>query len=174
MQEGQVKSLKGRARVSQQEVKVKSKKSDRQGGQGYLNGKTRLIQDKSTKIGVFFSKIIKRLPQDFLNEELRINPQQLELFSIKTFKGRVRVISAKSKGYLNDKTRLIKDKSATVGVFFIKIIKRLPQDFLNEKLSQGYLKDKKKLIQDKSTTVAVFLSKNIKRSGQGSLSEKLR
>ncbi|KAI4479454.1 hypothetical protein M0802_014382 [Mischocyttarus mexicanus] len=69
-------------------VKVKSKQSNRQGGQGskkllvkfsqgQLKEKTRLILDKSTTVGVFFSKNIKSLRQ------------------VKTLKGCVRVFSAK-------------------------------------------------------------------------------
>ncbi|KAI4472806.1 hypothetical protein M0802_016495 [Mischocyttarus mexicanus] len=63
-------------------VKVKSKQSHRQGGQcskkllvwfsqGKLKDKNQLIQDKSTAVGVFFSKNIKKSRQGFLSEKLR-------------------------------------------------------------------------------------------------------
>ncbi|KAI4472845.1 hypothetical protein M0802_016477 [Mischocyttarus mexicanus] len=71
--------------------------------------KTWVIQDKSTTVGVFVSKNIKRSRQGFLSEKL-------------------------SEGYLKDKTRLIQDESTKVGVFYSKNIQRFCQGFLSEKL----------------------------------------
>ncbi|KAI4473270.1 hypothetical protein M0802_016209 [Mischocyttarus mexicanus] len=110
-----------------------------------LKDKTRFSQDKSTTVRVFFSKNIKRLRQGFLSEKLRlrqgflsekfrINQHQLDFFLVQALKVRVMVFSAKSEGYLKDKTRFSQDKSTTVGVFLSKNFKKSRQGFLSEKL----------------------------------------
>ncbi|KAI4472570.1 hypothetical protein M0802_016692 [Mischocyttarus mexicanus] len=66
---------------SQRKVNVKAKQNDRQRSQGskkllvqfsqaLLKNKKRLIKDRSTTVGVYFSKNIKRLLQGFLSEKL--------------------------------------------------------------------------------------------------------
>ncbi|KAI4481262.1 hypothetical protein M0802_013998 [Mischocyttarus mexicanus] len=143
--------------------------------QGFLSKKFRinqnqleffLVQALKVRVRVFSAK-----SEGFSLRKVKVKSKQ---------KDRKRGIGSKKHlvwfipGYLKDKTHLIQDKSATVGVFLSKYIKKLRQDFLSEKLRQGKLKDKTRFIQDKSTTVGVFFSKNIKRLRQGFLSEKLR
>ncbi|KAI4472281.1 hypothetical protein M0802_016981, partial [Mischocyttarus mexicanus] len=159
---------------------------------GYLKDKTLLIPDKATTVGVFFSKNIKKVRQDFLSEKLRFSQQKVKVKSKQSDRqgvlGSQKLLVWFSQGYLKDKTREIQDKTRTVGVFFSENIKILRQDFLSEKLRHGgygskmslvwfisgYLKDKTRLIKDKSTKVGVFFSKNIKNLLQDFLSEKLR
>ncbi|KAI4473112.1 hypothetical protein M0802_016304 [Mischocyttarus mexicanus] len=108
--------------------------------QGELKDKTRLVQDKSTTVRVYFSNNIERTRQGFLSKKLSKNIKR----SCQGF------LSEKlSQGKLKDKTRLVQDKSTTVRVYFSNNIERTCQGFLSKKLSknikrwlQGFLSEK--------------------------------
>ncbi|KAI4473754.1 hypothetical protein M0802_015951 [Mischocyttarus mexicanus] len=129
---------------SQQKVKVNSKHSNRQGGQGLkkllvnfrqsqLKDKTRLIQDKSTKVRVFLgqlkdktrlildksttvrvlSKNIKRLRQGFFSEKLSKNIKRLrqDFLSEKLKQSQNKVIGREAKVLRSFKYGLLKVNS---------------------------------------------------------------
>ncbi|KAI4473815.1 hypothetical protein M0802_015931 [Mischocyttarus mexicanus] len=76
--------------------------------QGKLKDKTRLIQDKSTTVGVFFSKTIKRLRQGFLSEKIRFFKQKVKVKSKQSDRqgrqGSKKLLVQFSQGYVKDKT----------------------------------------------------------------------
>ncbi|KAI4473723.1 hypothetical protein M0802_015968 [Mischocyttarus mexicanus] len=117
---------------TQRKVKVKSKQRNRQGGQG------------SKKLLVWFS-------QGLLKNITRINPQQLELFLVKTINSCDKVFLRKVKVKSKQSDRQEGQGSKKLLVL----------------LSQGYLKDKTRLILNKSTTV-VKSKQSDRQGGQGS------